>query len=485
VQYNFSYGLLPRHISILQAGNLVDSFTDNTGLVLDSLAAGIYTVHITSPALACPTVYALRIADSGVYPNMPAVTSPVYYCKNDVAPKLQAGADTGAVIQWYDAGKTALPGPPTPRTDTTGIFTWYLSQRFKACESLQDSIKVYVTERPVAAIEAPPSICLDDTATISFSGTAGVGPILNYVWDWGQTGYVKGSGAGPWRLHWFDPGVKVIKLFVEENKCVSAEVAKSILVKPVPFAGFDAREEVCQFDTLRVTYNTKPYEGQQFAWNFDGADTPVAAGPGPYILRWPTAGVKRLSLTASLDGCLDTRNKDITVRPIPGARINNAPGPVCLGDKIFLSASGGGKYAWFPKDSIRPDAEGRMYAQILKPVVYRVIVTSEYGCVDSAAISYSVVEPCCNFAYPNAFTPNGDGRNDRFRIVTYGNHLEYELSIYNNWGQRVYYGLDAREGWDGTFNGNPCSAGTYYYYLNAKCFTNKQESHKGTVMLVR
>jgi gliding motility-associated-like protein len=69
--------------------------------------------------------------------------------------------------------------------------------------------------------------------------------------------------------------------------------------------------------------------------------------------------------------------------------------------------------------------------------------------------------------------------------VTYGNHLQYELSIYNNWGQRVYYGLDAKDGWDGKFNGKPCDIGTYFYYLNATCFTGYKETYKGTVMLMR
>jgi gliding motility-associated-like protein len=126
-----------------------------------------------------------------------------------------------------------------------------------------------------------------------------------------------------------------------------------------------------------------------------------------------------------------------------------------------------------------------MYVQILKPSVYKVIAVSDQGCVDSAAISYSDVAPCCNFAYPDAFTPNGDGRNDRFRVITYGNHLQYELSIYNNWGQRVYYGLDAKEGWDGRFNSRPCDGGTYFYYLNAMCFTGQKETHKGSLQLIR
>jgi gliding motility-associated-like protein len=286
-------------------------------------------------------------------------------------------------------------------------------------------------------------------------------------------------------VHWFSPGEKTIRLSVAENKCSSLEVEKTLIVKPRPFAGFYADFDVCQFDTLRVTYNTNPFGAQRYIWSFDGADIPAASGPGPYVLRWSKAGMKRVSLTVDLDGCSDTRSQDIRVMPVPDVRITNAPGPVCIGDKIYLKATGGDKYFWMPQDSILFTPDGSMYAQILKPTVYRVTAVSDYGCMDSAAITYGEVEPCCNFAYPNAFSPNGDGRNDRFRIVTHGNHLRYELSIYNNWGQRVYYGLDANEGWDGRFNGKPCDAGTYFYYLNATCFTGHTESHKGDSMLVK
>ena len=93
--------------------------------------------------------------------------------------------------------------------------------------------------------------------------------------------------------------------------------------------------------------------------------------------------------------------------------------------------------------------------------------------------------PCCGFSYPDAFTPNGDGRNDRFRVVSYGNQAQFGLSIYNNWGQRVYYGLDPAEGWDGLFGGKPCDAGTYYYFVSATCFTGRRESHKGSLVLIR
>jgi gliding motility-associated-like protein len=416
---------------------------------------------------------------------------------------LAPGADTiFATVNGLPAGARAtIASNNTPRPVITlswptlqvpvGSYNFFVTYKDNDCplSSVQtQAYTIHIVPRPVAGITGPEEICQGDTATFRFTGKIGPGPNIEYKWDWDHPGYTNGSGEGPWQVHWFSAGVKTVRMHVIENGCPSVEAQWQTRVRPAPYAGFSAPDRICQFDTLRLTHYrdfTKPLEQLQFAWDFDGADTPFASGPGPYVRRWMTPGLKHVTLSMLYEGCTGRRSLDIMVHPVPDARINNAPGPVCIGDKIFLTASGGEKYTWLPKDSVQFNPDGRMYAQILQPSVYRVMVTSEFGCVDSAAISYSVVEPCCNFAYPNAFTPNGDGRNDRFRIVTYGNHLEYELSIYNNWGQRVYYGLDAKEGWDGTFNGKPCDAGTYFYYLNAKCFTSHQERHKGSLMLVK
>lgn len=484
LQYSFAGGLLPRSVIVAQGGNVIRTFTDHSGSVQDSLGVGTYSVTISSPKLTCPSVHTINVVDSGLYPFTPKVT-PVFYCKDDMATQLTAIPDSGAVLKWYNAQGTLLPVSPTPRTDSTGIFTWYTNQRFKVCESNRDSVKVYVTKRPIASISGPSQLCLSDTVTYLFDGTIGEGPILDYIWKWDNAGYAVGSDGGPWRIHWYSAGTKTISLHVEENKCPSAEVFKEVVVKPVPFAGFNVDKTVCQYDTLQVTYNSKPFSDQKYAWDFDGADIAKASGPGPYTLRYGTPGTKHLTLTVDLDGCTDTRDTNVLVHPAPDASITNAPGPVCIGDKVYLEATGGVTYAWTPFDSLRYAPDGRMYAQILNPITYSVKVRSEFGCVDSALIAYSKVEPCCTFGYPNAFTPNGDGRNDRFRIVTYGNHMTYELSIYNRWGQRVYYGLDAKQGWDGNYSGKPCDAGSYFYYLNAQCFTGHQETYKGDVTLIR
>jgi len=88
---------------------------------------------------------------------------------------------------------------------------------------------------------------------------------------------------------------------------------------------------------------------------------------------------------------------------------------------------------------------------------------------------------------PTAFTPNGDGLNDKFFILGLPpeNITKFNLQIFDRWGQVIFSTNDIREGWDGTFKGADCPDGVYpwviYYEDNKKTRT----SNKGTVMLIR
>lgn len=67
---------------------------------------------------------------------------------------------------------------------------------------------------------------------------------------------------------------------------------------------------------------------------------------------------------------------------------------------------------------------------------------------------------------PQAFTPNGDGINDEFK-VDYQSLREFNCKIYNRWGKLVYEWSDPAKGWDGTINGLPAQVGAYYYVIRA------------------
>lgn len=161
------------------------------------------------------------------------------------------------------------------------------------------------------------------------------------------------------------------------------------------------------------------------------------------------------------------------------------PESVCIGDTVYLTASGGAEYQWSTAPNIYTSANGVPAVQLVTPQSFTVTVTSAYSCVDSATFTVSNIEPCCQFSYPNAFTPNNDGKNDVFRPVIYGHTQSYQFSVYDRWGERIFNTFSQYEPWDGTFGGKPCMIGTYFYTVNAQCLSGKQEQHKGDVTLIR
>src|SRR5690606_22550722 len=98
-------------------------------------------------------------------------------------------------------------------------------------------------------------------------------------------------------------------------------------------------------------------------------------------------------------------------------------------------------------------------------------VTVSVGqCVSSDSMHLYRYYCDCPMVIPNAFTPNGDGLNDLFKLAL---SLacpvsEYKLQIYNRWGQMLFVSYRLEDGWDGTINGQPADVGSYYYQLSVK-----------------
>jgi gliding motility-associated-like protein len=215
---------------------------------------------------------------------------------------------------------------------------------------------------------------------------------------------------------------------------------------------------------------------------YDAAHNPVYFPPVPDTKVLNTT---KWYFTEQYQYCLsDTTPVTAVVRPlpVPGAII---PETICLGDTVFLTGSGGVQYTWSPRTGILTDKNNKEYIRVLAPVNMQVVVTDQYGCTDSAIIAYKDVQYCCKFSYPDAFTPNGDGRNDGFRVIPYGILTQYQLMVFNRWGQKVFETTDQGQAWDGTFNGMPCDIGTYMYYFKGQCLTGNKEETRGDVILIR
>ncbi len=114
------------------------------------------------------------------------------------------------------------------------------------------------------------------------------------------------------------------------------------------------------------------------------------------------------------------------------------------------------------------------------------LVSDDLICSNSFSFSVadSTALPCCRFSYPSAFTPNNDGRNDRFRVIATNPPTEFILAIYDRWGNKVFTTQDISKGWDGTYKGRPCDVGVYFYRASTRCL-GRTEEKKGDITLIK
>jgi gliding motility-associated-like protein len=238
----------------------------------------------------------------------------------------------------------------------------------------------------------------------------------------------------------------------------------------------------CKGDSMQPIYFPLAGDSAIVYW-FDAKNDLLAAPPIP---NTNVVDTTTYFVTEQYKKCASSNNRvTAIVYPLPVASVINIPKTVCYGDTVYLEASGGTQYTWSPKKDVFTNMFGQLCTVLFASETFTVNVADQHGCTDSTSVNFSDIQQCCNFGYPNAFTPNGDGRNDGFRIVTYGNMASYRLSIYNRFGQLVFDSANPREYWDGKFLGVPCDMGTYFYQFKGTCLTGRTETYKGDVTLIR
>jgi gliding motility-associated-like protein len=118
------------------------------------------------------------------------------------------------------------------------------------------------------------------------------------------------------------------------------------------------------------------------------------------------------------------------------------------------------------------------------------VVRWDNGCVSNPQNFYVTIELCPNelFYIPNAFTPDGDERNNTFKpVITSGVDLfNYSFYIYNRWGQVIWESYNPNMGWDGTFNNIMCQDGIYTWKLKFKTpKTDEIKQFGGSLTIIR
>jgi gliding motility-associated-like protein len=211
---------------------------------------------------------------------------------------------------------------------------------------------------------------------------------------------------------------------------------------------------------------------------------------GPFqasnIFTGQTIGVKTIIIKDAFCGIL---TKQVTVPTRVAPAVNAGPDfTIVDGDNVTLSGSSSGTpatIAWTPSSSITGGAN--TFTPIAKPNVttnYTMTVTDANGCISTDNALVTVIPYCIKVM--NAFTPNGDGLNDRWLVTTGASCTKkIAVAIFNRYGNTVYKTDNYQNNWDGTYNGKPVADGTYYFTVTYTTITDKTIFIKGDVTILR
>ncbi len=153
-----------------------------------------------------------------------------------------------------------------------------------------------------------------------------------------------------------------------------------------------------------------------------------------------------------------------------------------VGDTVHLQGLVKGEepsYAWAPADGLTDLGNLNAVASPAATVNYRLAATTPFGCSSQDAVTVNVVT---GIFVPNAFTPNGDGLNDHWRIPFLDPVFGATVKLYNRYGKLVYQVSGKWVDWDGTVDGVEQSTGVYIYVIH---FRHGRPDMKGFVDLIR
>ena len=160
---------------------------------------------------------------------------------------------------------------------------------------------------------------------------------------------------------------------------------------------------------------------------------------------------------------------------------------IIKGDSVELQSSVETEvqgYTWRPLDSLNCDTCTSTYVRPSKETVYALTVEDTSGCFEETDQARIKIDRKFKIVLPEAFTPNGDGTNDKIFVEGWGIKELITFEVYNRWGEVIYKSDKLNEGWDGYYKGEVQNTGTYSYYVKARSFEGEIAEKKGKFNLL-
>ena len=257
------------------------------------------------------------------------------------------------------------------------------------------------------------------------------------------------------------------------------------------FAQMAMPDTVCIGATKTYSVNS-PGVPSTYTWKIDGVTQ--ASTKNDMNVTWRTAGIFQITVqehgAGGCDG--DIQSGLVYVIQMPSVRYANINATANVNQQLSARVfTGTDVFMWSPSVGLNNYFVGKPIFNYNQTVEYYISITTGTGCkvVDTLLVNvYPPAQPTSQFSQvfiPDAFSPNGDGHNDKLTPLLYKIEQFKYFRIYNRWGQLLFETKVPGDGWDGTYKGVAQSADVYTWTIEATGTDKRTQSKRGTTILIR
>jgi gliding motility-associated-like protein len=430
------------------------SFTPNN--------SNTYTVVGTS-VNGCTSASFISIIVNGSSLPISAGTD-VSFCNNQNGVTLNASGM--GTISWAPVAGLSNSNIINPIAAPSAVTQYTLTISNAGCVQT-DMVVVTPNSAPNLIVVGTNTVCIGQTTTLTVSGAS------TYTWLPAVPTNANNSMAYPNIL-----ASTIYTVIGQSNSACLDTFYASVSLAPLLNIMINYDSIVCLGNTTTLTASGA------FTYTWQNSATNIISTNNNVVVVQPTATTSFTITGADQNGCTGVAEKTITIETEPLLTTTKSNDILCNYNYATLTANGALTYNWLPNINLNTNVGNIVVASPFVTTTYTVLGQS-YACSTSDTIQVIVYDNATDKIYfPNIFTPNGDGLNEKFK---YEGHVKFDLfslKIYNRFGQVVFKTEDSKESWDGDFNGFYAEQGIYFYVLKAssEC-TNVQL--KGDITLLR
>jgi gliding motility-associated-like protein len=393
---------------------------------------------------------------------------------------------------WADVSGTTVPDLFDPATGAIGVYTYTVPATLP-CPAQSAVLTINLDALPQAGLDDSLVICANGGNTPLF-------PLLGGTPDQGGHWLAPDSTILPDGI--LDPSLQLSGIYryvsIGPGTCahLSDTALVAVQVNPLPPIAFTADPDSgCAPLEVTFTNTTDPaFVGGFCQWDVGDGSAPIDTCTS-FTHTFDNPGWYHVKLTVTTpQGCTDQliAPGTVLVDPKPQATFSFTPSPVTAGNNhvVFTATDPHAvQHFWMLPDHSQPSGAQVEYTfpdELAGAYPVCLSVYDRYSCADTLCDTIPVY--VANLWVPNAFTPDGNGNNDVFHVVTTDMAPEdYNLRIFDRWGHLVFESSDPAQGWDGgNKNGGKCPTGVYVWQVEYRpLFTSDKLTRTGTVTLTK